>query len=81
MRINVNTLTMPGVTCERTLTMGNESHREAIYDGNTYVGEIVYVSRTTQLGTLYGWRPAKAAAQSKLTTKIDAIRRLPHFNQ
>ena len=79
-RINVDNKALPRVQSERTLTMGNEQRREAIYFKDRYVGEVVYVARRTKAGTEYGWRPAKSAAQSKLTSKVDAIRRLPQYD-
>lgn len=79
MRINVNNQTLPGIQSERTITMGSELRRDAIFTDGEYVGEIVYTSRRTSAGTDYGWRPAKAAPQSSLTTKGEAITRLPRL--
>ncbi len=72
-----NTL-LPGYRARRTLIMGTEIRREEVVDGeDVYVGEVVYVRRKTARGSVYGWRPAKAAPQSRLTSKVDAIVRLP----
>ncbi len=72
-RINVSNDYLPGVTSETTLALGSEIHRCDIFKTDAYVGQVVYVKR----GQTYGWRPAKAAPQVRLTSKVDAIRRLP----
>lgn len=78
--VRVSNALLPGYRSRRTLTMGSELHREEVIDGNgEYVGEVVYVGRKTARGTQYGWLPAKAPRQSKLTSKVDAIVRLPRL--
>ena len=72
MKIRVSNSEMLGVTSERTMTIGTELHREEVERDGTYIGTVVYVRR----GRDYGWRPEKAHPNSKLTTKLDAIRRL-----
>lgn len=77
MRTRVDNHALPGVTAQRTMTMGTELRRDEVFRDGVYVGEVVYVARRRRAGTHYGWRPAKAAAQSRLDTRVDAIRRLP----
>ena len=52
--------------------MGSEDIREEVERDGTYIGTVIYVHR----GKEYGWRPEKAHPNSKLTSKLDAIRRL-----
>lgn len=79
MRTNVNNSSLPGVQSEDEFP--TEHQKEcAIYQDGDYIGNIVYVASRRRAGTEYGWRPAKAAAQSRLSTKEDAIRRLPKFS-
>ena len=54
------------------LQLRAELRREEVERNGTYVGTVVYVHR----GHDYGWRPEKAHPNSKLTSKLDAIRRL-----
>ena len=75
-RVNVDNDRLPGVQSARTITFGTEMHREEIFSGGDYIGEIVYVRRKRSKFTEYGWRPAKSAAQSRLTDKVSAIERL-----
>lgn len=71
-----------------------EQERRAIYDRNgEYVGSVVYVKRRRKLPAVrvhpdgfaqthestFGWRPVKAAPQSKLTDKTGAVLRLPNL--
>lgn len=73
-----------------------ELERRAIYDRNSqYVGSVVYVKRRRKLPSpvthpdgfvqthesTFGWRPVKAAPQSKLTDCLGAVVRLPHLQR
>lgn len=77
MRRNVDNELLPGIETENEI--GVREHEEAIYQDGEYIGNILYTTRKVQWGTKFGWRPTKAAKQSALTTKVDAIRRLPKF--
>lgn len=79
MRINVSNEVLPGVQTERTLNLGpNEIHRKDVFLDGEYVGQVVYVARRSRSGgTLFGWRAARSASNSRLVTQIEAIRRLP----
>lgn len=80
--IRVSNTRMPGYRSRRTLTMGNEEQREEVFDPDgQYIGEVVYVKRRTKRGIEYGWMPAKAPRQSKITDRVEAIKRLPRFTQ
>lgn len=61
---------------EDEIVMASEMKRKAIYVGDVYVGEIVYVRRRNRSGSQYGWRPAKVRANSKLTDVAGAVERL-----
>lgn len=75
MRIAVDKYALPGVYSQRTLTdHASERARHDIFVGSTYIGQVSYVKR----GQEYGWRPTKNA-RVKLTTKVEAIRRLPKY--
>ena len=73
-----------------------EQERRAVYDRNgQYVGSVVYVKRRRKLPapvthtdgfvqtheTTFGWRPVKAAPQSKLTDCLGAVMRLPNLTR
>ncbi len=84
-RIRVDNDRMAGYRSQRTLNMGGEIARFDVFDpADQYIGQVVYVARRVgaapKWATHYGWRPAQAAAQSKLTGKVGAIVRLPLFN-
>lgn len=88
MRTNVSNEQMPGVQSERTMSMAKELRRDAVYRDGVFIGEVVYVRRrrkapasspsSTGFVSEYGWRPDgwRYAANAKLTSKVDAIRRL-----
>jgi len=75
---------------ERTLNMGGELRREAVYRDDVFIGEIVYVARrrkargveiessSTGYVTDYGWRPDgwRYPTNAKLTDSAGAISRL-----
>jgi hypothetical protein len=62
------------VAVEETTPMGRESRRQDVFYGGEYVGQIVYWPRRRGGVTHYGWQRAKAARNSRLLTKHDAIR-------
>lgn len=88
MRVSVSNEQMPGVQSERTLPMAAELRRDAVYRGDEFIGEVVYLRRrrkappgsqsSTGFVSEYGWRPDgwRYAANAKLTSMVDAIRRL-----
>jgi hypothetical protein len=85
-RINVSNKLLPGITSESVPGLGTEIYRFAIFDSyneDEYLGEVVYMRRKLSgaRGSQYGWRPAQSAPQSKLTTKVDAIKRLTRFEK
>lgn len=70
---------IPGVTVQRAMNEDGEQLREDVEQDGVYIGQVVYVRRRHRGGgSTYGWRPAKAT-RSKLTNKVEAIRRLPKF--
>lgn len=73
---------LPGYAAQRTLALGNELQRLDITDPTgAYVGQVVHVRRRLGAGgSQYGWRPAQAHPNTKLTTKVDAVRRLPRYS-
>lgn len=70
--MRTNATGLAGIQTERTMTDGPEMHREDVFDGPDYIGQIVYAARKRQHGTEWGWRPAKMS-RAGLTTKRDAI--------
>ncbi len=79
-RIPVSTTLLPGFTSARAFAGRNEDARARVYGPDRRcIGDVVYTRRRlTAGGTEYGWRPA-GSPRAKLTTKVDAIRRLPAF--
>ena len=73
----IHTILLPGVKGEEIEPVGMELRRDAIYDDQGYVGEVVYVADTATGKVQYGWRPANKA--SDLTSRVEAVRRLPKF--
>lgn len=68
--------TVHGIYSRRTLTLGAEESRVELETADgVYLGTVVYVRRRHRNGgSTYGWRPEKAAPNSRLTDKGAAIR-------
>lgn len=81
MKIKVSNAELPGITSEVTVVLGTERARYDVFADAEYIGQVVYIARRRKASfvTDYGWRPAQAPAQSKLTSKVEAIRRLPRM--
>lgn len=75
---NMRTRVFDNIYSERTLTLGGEMYREACFRDENYIGEVIYVRRKRNVGSDYGWRPAKAL-RGKLVTKREAIKMLPQY--
>lgn len=73
---------------ERTIPMGHEARRDAVYRCGEFIGDVVYVARrkkaptgsasATGFVTEYGWRPDgwRYAKNAKLTDRRGAVDRL-----
>lgn len=52
----------------------DEQSREDVFIGDKHIGSVLYMRRRhTTGGSSYGWRRATASAESRLTSKTEAI--------
>lgn len=75
---------LPGFTSEALGDPGKPGvvTQARIRKGEVVVGDIVYCQRRLPAGgSLYGWRPATMRSNASLTSKADAVRRLPGYRK
>lgn len=84
MRTLVDKVLLPGVWGEPEagfVAGDREQQRWNVFLGETYIGQVSYLRRRRATGgSDYGWLPTeKISTARRLTTKVEAIRRLPRW--
>lgn len=85
MKTLVNSLLLPDVWCQSEIGFipnDRELSRLDVFvaDGDVYIGQVSYIKRARATGAEYGWLPTKKlGTTTRLTSKVDAIKRLPRW--